>query len=213
MARVPPRYVGTGRSDHGTSPHFSIRGKDMRVVLCGLLVAQALWGSRQLPAAESRPNVLMIAVDDLRPELGCYGKSTHQVPEYRRLREVGRCFSAGLLRPGRLQSLTGQPTDRETPRHHPRLGSRDSDAHDRARCRDVAAALQGSGVLHAGRRQDLPQYISRSKIVDDCPAFAEANQGLFRCEPAAFGRLSGENASGGKIGAADRKNARTGHGR
>lgn len=43
------------------------------------------------PAAE-RPNILFISVDDLRPELGCYGRSMIQSPNIDRLAESGLVF-------------------------------------------------------------------------------------------------------------------------
>lgn len=48
--------------------------------------------SSQLSAAEPRPNVLLICVDDLRPELGCYGVSYIHSPNIDRLAEEGMVF-------------------------------------------------------------------------------------------------------------------------
>ena len=39
-----------------------------------------------------RPNVLFIAVDDLRPELACYGKQHIHSPNINRLAEAGVLF-------------------------------------------------------------------------------------------------------------------------
>lgn len=43
--------------------------------------------------AQNKPNVLFIAVDDLRPELGCYGNSTIKSPNIDKLANVGRVFN------------------------------------------------------------------------------------------------------------------------
>lgn len=43
-------------------------------------------------AAAERPNILMICVDDLRPELGCYGVDYIKTPHIDRLAEGGRIF-------------------------------------------------------------------------------------------------------------------------
>jgi iduronate 2-sulfatase len=45
-----------------------------------------------LPAMASPPNVLFIAVDDLRPELGCYGKSHIKSPNIDSLANTGTVF-------------------------------------------------------------------------------------------------------------------------
>jgi arylsulfatase A-like enzyme len=50
-----------------------------------------LVGESSLSGAE-RPNVLFIAVDDLRPELGCYGKSSIHSPNIDRLAATGVRF-------------------------------------------------------------------------------------------------------------------------
>ena len=46
----------------------------------------------QVVSAYGRPNVLFIAVDDLRPELGCYGASHVQTPNIDRLAQQGVLF-------------------------------------------------------------------------------------------------------------------------
>ena len=44
-------------------------------------------------AAGSKPNVLFIAVDDLRPELGCYGHPLAKTPNIDRLAARGVRFN------------------------------------------------------------------------------------------------------------------------
>ncbi|MEZ6038919.1 MAG: sulfatase [Planctomycetaceae bacterium] len=56
-----------------------------------LILLLALLLQSQMLAAE-RPNVLFIAVDDLRPELGCYGKQHIQSPNIDRLAASGVLF-------------------------------------------------------------------------------------------------------------------------
>ena len=51
----------------------------------------AAWSSATAVAAE-RPSVLFIAVDDLRPELGCYGEAHMRTPHLDRLADEGRRF-------------------------------------------------------------------------------------------------------------------------
>ncbi|MCH7225424.1 sulfatase [Haloferula sp. A504] len=62
-------------------PRISGRG-----LLPWLLVVMAA------PASAARPNVLFIAVDDLRPQLGCYGESWIQSPNLDRLAQSGLRF-------------------------------------------------------------------------------------------------------------------------
>ncbi len=54
--------------------------------LSALLLALPLLG------ASSKPNVLLIAVDDLRPELGCYGEQHMVTPHLDKLASQGRLF-------------------------------------------------------------------------------------------------------------------------
>jgi arylsulfatase A-like enzyme len=63
-------------------------------MLRALLLIPALLACIHIPAtaADPRPNVLFIAVDDLRPELGCYGKSYIHSPNIDRLAASGVRF-------------------------------------------------------------------------------------------------------------------------
>ena len=54
-----------------------------------------LFGAFTLSAistAAERPNILFISVDDLRPELGCYGNTAIQSPNIDRLADSGIVF-------------------------------------------------------------------------------------------------------------------------
>ncbi len=67
-------------------------------------------------ADESRPNVLFIAVDDLRPELGCYGASCIHSPNIDRLAASGRLFERAycqqaVCNPSRTSLMTGLRPD------------------------------------------------------------------------------------------------------
>ena len=80
--------------------------------------ANCAWGVVQdAVTAESppspRPNVLFIAVDDLRPALGCYGDTTAVTPHIDHLASRGTVFKQAycqqaLCSPSRLSLLTGQ---------------------------------------------------------------------------------------------------------
>lgn len=83
--------------------------------VCGVLLP-----ARFTMAADSdqrlRPNVLFIAIDDLRPELGCYGESHIRSPHIDRLAERGTVFlraycQQAVCGPSRTSLLTGLRPD------------------------------------------------------------------------------------------------------
>lgn len=80
----------------------------------GLLPISPLFSfSRQ---KDERPNILFIGVDDLRPELGCYGSDLVKSPNIDRLARQGLVFTraycqAAMCNPARSSLLTGMRPD------------------------------------------------------------------------------------------------------
>ncbi len=84
-------------------------GVQLRACTCLLLVG--LVASSTVVIAE-RPNILFIAVDDLRPELGCYGSPIAVTPHLDRLAGDGLLFERAycqqaICRPSRASLMTG----------------------------------------------------------------------------------------------------------
>ncbi|MEN8773625.1 MAG: sulfatase-like hydrolase/transferase [Akkermansiaceae bacterium] len=76
----------------------------------------ALMALAALPLEAKRPNVLFIAVDDLRPELGCYGTSEIQSPNIDRFAKSGVIFERAycqlaVCNPSRVSLMTGLRPD------------------------------------------------------------------------------------------------------
>ena len=81
---------------------------------CGLAAATA--ASALQTAGEGRFNVLFVAVDDLRPELGCYGNNLIRTPNVDRLAQRGLLFrraycQAAVCGPSRASLPTGLRPD------------------------------------------------------------------------------------------------------
>lgn len=78
--------------------------------------------SRDRSPAPGRPNVLLLLVDDLRPELGAYGKEEMVTPNIDRLAASGLTFQRAYVHqavcsPSRISLLTGLRPD-STDAHH-----------------------------------------------------------------------------------------------
>jgi len=83
------------------------------LVLVATLLAAVVARSADQPA---KPNVLFIAVDDLRPELGCYGNTLIQTPNIDRLAKAGIVFDRAYCQqavcsPSRTVIMTGTRPD------------------------------------------------------------------------------------------------------
>ena len=82
-----------------------------------------LIGAPAAADAPTRPNVLFISVDDLRPALGCYGDPLARTPHIDRLAAGGRVFLAAYCQqavcgPSRASVLSGLRPDRTRVRHN-----------------------------------------------------------------------------------------------
>ena len=80
-----------------------------RLLSLSLFLSFALWGA-------DRPNVLFVAVDDLRPALGCYGDKTAVTPNLDELAGEGILFERAYCQlavcsPSRLSLMTGRRPD------------------------------------------------------------------------------------------------------
>ena len=87
----------------------------LQIIKQRILIAVALLSTSSLFATD-KPNVLFIAVDDLRPELGCYGNSIVKSPNIDRIAARGVVFNRAYCQqavcsPSRTAIMTGLRPD------------------------------------------------------------------------------------------------------
>lgn len=117
------------------------------------------------PSTNSRPNVLFIVVDDLRPELGCYGNTTIKSPNIDALAKSGMQFNRAYCQdavcsPSRSSCLTGMRPDTTK--------VWDLQTHFRVALPDVVTLpqlfknngyfVQGMGKIYHGQLDDAPSW-------------------------------------------------------
>ena len=88
----------------------------MKTLLRFLLCLTAVGLARAADPAPSRPNILFIAVDDLRPEFGAYGANDIKSPNLDRIAKQGITFNRSYCQqavcsPTRSSLLTGTRPD------------------------------------------------------------------------------------------------------
>jgi iduronate 2-sulfatase len=100
-------------------PNHSLRSQSISLTrLAASVVALmiSVVGSMAADRATQKPNILFIAVDDLRPELGCYGKDYIKSPNIDRLAAHGIVFNRAYCQqavcsPSRSSLMTGTRPD------------------------------------------------------------------------------------------------------
>ena len=93
--------------------------KTTNCLLAGLILSTLALCGPSLHAADTtpqKPNILFIAVDDLRPELGCYGKDYIKSPNIDRIARAGMVFNRAYCQqavcsPTRSSLMTGTRPD------------------------------------------------------------------------------------------------------
>jgi iduronate 2-sulfatase len=103
-------FAGLAAASIPNNKHLDGNGK--RNMIRPLLLLSLLVGFACPSQAADRPNIVFIAVDDLRPELGCYGSEIAITPNLDRLADDGLLFNRAycqqaICRPSRASLMTG----------------------------------------------------------------------------------------------------------
>jgi uncharacterized sulfatase len=152
-----------------------------------------------LLAAETRPNVLLIIADDLRPELGCYGTPQVKSPNIDRLAARGVKFDRAYVQypvcnPSRSSFLTGlRPDSTHIVDNNTKLRSKVPNVVTMPqfyRQHGYFTASLGK-VFHRGQTMEDPKA-----EMDDGPSWDVAK--YFQATPTGL-RGEGRNLTGGKM--------------
>ena len=128
----------------------------IRFLLVTLLSSLPLLASLPLAAADSPPNILFIAVDDLNDWVGHLGRApADQDTQYRSTGAAGRFLHQSLQRGTSVQSLASQPAHRDRPAALRRLRKRREVQGEATDGDHPDAAPDGARLFGAGWRQDL----------------------------------------------------------
>ena len=92
------------------------KNMQMKKVVIIFWVFLLVVNSAVLAQQSSKPNILFIAIDDLKPELGCYGNALVKTPNIDRLAKMGTVFMSNYCQqsvcgPTRASLMTGMRPD------------------------------------------------------------------------------------------------------
>ena len=157
-----------------------------------------------------KPNVLFIAVDDLRPELGCYGVEEIQTPQIDALAASGVTFhraycQLAVCNPSRVSLLTGLRPDSSQG-----LGSGDAVPPYRSRRRHAAAAVQAARLPRCCRsgRSFTTRGPTMLRGASRINGPGKARFGRTEAKAAAGQRIRQQMRCGRKTGTSDRPDSR-----
>ncbi len=88
----------------------------MKTILSIVLVFGSLFFNDATAQQKAKPNILFIAIDDLKPILGCYGNTLIKTPNIDRLAKMGTVFMSNYVQqavcgPTRASLMTGKRPD------------------------------------------------------------------------------------------------------